>query len=70
MEAPRHRRIVVCSRLRLLGSAHSLLLAVSAAQNDTQSFYARLPVLDRFCYASLAEPLRVDGGASKEKKQP
>ena len=39
----RHRRIVVCRRLDTLGSAYSLLGAVSADKNDTQSFLSRLP---------------------------
>ena len=40
--ASRHRRIVVVCRLRLLGSANSLLWAVSLVQNDTQSFRTSL----------------------------
>ena len=40
--ASRHRRIVVVCRLRLLGSANSLLWAVSLVRNDTQSFRTSL----------------------------
>ena len=40
--ASRHHRIVVVCRLRLLGSANSLLWAVSLVQNDTQSFRTSL----------------------------
>ena len=42
----RHRRIVVCRRLDAsftLGSADSLLPAISADKNDYQSFLSRLP---------------------------
>ena len=38
------RRIVVCRRLRLLGSAYSLLCGVSLRENDTQSFSLAHPL--------------------------
>ena len=38
-------RIVVCRRLRLLGSAYSLLYAVNRCEKDTQSFSLRLQVI-------------------------
>ena len=41
----RGSRIVVCSLLRVLGSADSLLCAVNRCEKDTQSFSLRLQVI-------------------------
>ena len=59
----RGSRIVVCSRLRLLGSAYSLLCAVNRCEKDTQSFSLRLQVIrPTFCRERQRSSLLTEGG--------
>ena len=44
LKVPHHRRIVVAFRLRLLGSANSLLWAVSASKKQFSTVFSCLPV--------------------------
>ena len=64
----RHRRIVVCSHLDTLGSAHSLLWAVSTRKNDTQSFFLVYPT--SHARRSIAEAARRKPRLHNQKEKP